>query len=414
MPGNQILTSAQGLEWASRILVRVTQDAPLHEARVSHWDPDRDLAVLTVDDPDFFAGLEPLDRETLLSLVSGNERMADAGGWPVAPESEGIAPDGEAEALDRGSLALRTWAKTREDRAEDSQGAGSLPYAVMEAPAGAIGLMAAPAPLTLADFSRANEAARFTRANVNVAVLRNEGGPALRLTAATPTADSTLVLNNATGWNLSGHGELTLFIKNNGPLPVTNTWSLVNAAGRQVSLQTFLAPGSMRTLRIPLVPATYTPAYTTSTLRGIPKATLLNNMAMDLARVIRFQVTGRLGTSTLEIGNLVAKESPMPVQNPFPLVDDFGQYRFLGWDGKVTGVSDLTAQRDRERAELASNPRPANWNEYGGWTGGPQLAATGHFRTEKYQGRWYFVDPAGRLFFSMAVKDVNDRQDTAL
>ncbi|MCW5558663.1 MAG: hypothetical protein KIT22_12640, partial [Verrucomicrobiae bacterium] len=71
-------------------------------------------------------------------------------------------------------------------------------------------------------------------------------------------------------------------------------------------------------------------------------------------------------------------------------------------------------RRERERVELAANPKPANWNEYGGWADGPQRAATGHFRTEKYNGKWYLVDPAGRLFFSVGVNEVHDTHATAI
>ena len=37
--------------------------------------------------------------------------------------------------------------------------------------------------------------------------------------------------------------------------------------------------------------------------------------------------------------------------------------------------------------DLAANPGPADRNGYGGWTAGPQLKATGRFRTEKIGGR---------------------------
>ncbi|MGQ9697980.1 MAG: beta-galactosidase, partial [Armatimonadota bacterium] len=39
----------------------------------------------------------------------------------------------------------------------------------------------------------------------------------------------------------------------------------------------------------------------------------------------------------------------------------------------------------------------------GGWTGGPRLNATGSFRTEKVNGKWWLVDPDGYLFFSVGV-----------
>ncbi|MHC4717323.1 MAG: hypothetical protein ACYS5V_10155, partial [Planctomycetota bacterium] len=38
---------------------------------------------------------------------------------------------------------------------------------------------------------------------------------------------------------------------------------------------------------------------------------------------------------------------------------------------------------------------------------GPQLEATGHFRVAKYRGKWWLVDPAGRLFYSVGVNGIN-------
>ena len=87
----------------------------------------------------------------------------------------------------------------------------------------------------------------------------------------------------------------------------------------------------------------------------------------------------------------------------FPFVDRFGQYKHGDWPGKIASEADLRAAAEREAAEVRESPRPASWNKYGGWADGPQLEATGHFRTEKVDGAWHLVDPEGRLFFSLGV-----------
>ncbi len=43
---------------------------------------------------------------------------------------------------------------------------------------------------------------------------------------------------------------------------------------------------------------------------------------------------------------------------------------------------------------------PSDWDRYGGWQEGPLLEATGRFRIAQHAGRWWFVDPEGRLFWS--------------
>jgi hypothetical protein len=46
-------------------------------------------------------------------------------------------------------------------------------------------------------------------------------------------------------------------------------------------------------------------------------------------------------------------------------------------------------------------------DRFGGWTGGPKRKATGFFRTEKMDGKWWLVDPDGRLFLSIGIDCVN-------
>lgn len=86
-----------------------------------------------------------------------------------------------------------------------------------------------------------------------------------------------------------------------------------------------------------------------------------------------------------------------------PFVDRFGQYKHAHWPGKTLSVDDLRQQAIEEDRELAANPGPTHFNQYGGWLDGPQLKATGYFRTEKYNNVWWLVDPDGRLFWSHGV-----------
>lgn len=101
-------------------------------------------------------------------------------------------------------------------------------------------------------------------------------------------------------------------------------------------------------------------------------------------------------------GELTPDESVSPVhfKNFYPFSDLYGQYVHSDWPGKIHSDDELKAEFAREKAELDASAAPTEWNEYGGWKNGPQLTATGNFRVEKYKGKWYFVDPSGRLFFS--------------
>ena len=59
--GKKIMTNAHVIAWAKQILVRRYQDPRPFQARVAYAGHDCDLAILEVDDPSFFDGLDPLE-----------------------------------------------------------------------------------------------------------------------------------------------------------------------------------------------------------------------------------------------------------------------------------------------------------------------------------------------------------------
>lgn len=93
-----------------------------------------------------------------------------------------------------------------------------------------------------------------------------------------------------------------------------------------------------------------------------------------------------------------------PTTGFFPFVDRYGQYVHGNWMYKVTKDDDLRADLATERATLKS--APVCWDAYGGWADGPQRTATGHFRTEKVDGKWWLVTPSGHLFYSLGINVV--------
>lgn len=88
------------------------------------------------------------------------------------------------------------------------------------------------------------------------------------------------------------------------------------------------------------------------------------------------------------------------------VVDRFGQLSRAEWPGKVHSAADMKAQAARESSLLLSQAPSANRDSLGGWSSGPQLTATGWFRTTQWGGRWWLVTPTGHLFFSIGVNSV--------
>ena len=92
-----------------------------------------------------------------------------------------------------------------------------------------------------------------------------------------------------------------------------------------------------------------------------------------------------------------------------PFVDKYGQFVHGTWKQKVSSDDELPADLAEERASL--DAAPSSWDEYGGWAAGPQLTATGHFRTEKVNGKWWLVTPSGHLFYSTGINVVKTDSD---
>ena len=97
-----------------------------------------------------------------------------------------------------------------------------------------------------------------------------------------------------------------------------------------------------------------------------------------------------------------------------PLLDEFGQIRAVEWPGKVGSAEAMKASLRLEAATLRARPDAPDLDRFGGWKTGPRQTATGHFRTAKVDGRWWFVDPEGGLFWSMGVNSVGINASTPL
>jgi S1-C subfamily serine protease len=59
--GNRIMTNAHVVAWAKQLLVRKYHDPQKYFAHVEYVGKDVDLAVLKIDDPNFWKGMKPLD-----------------------------------------------------------------------------------------------------------------------------------------------------------------------------------------------------------------------------------------------------------------------------------------------------------------------------------------------------------------
>ena len=120
-----------------------------------------------------------------------------------------------------------------------------------------------------------------------------------------------------------------------------------------------------------------------------------------------------VGSPTLEVRAIaLAKEDPGDaVLEGKPLIDEFGQYRHADWPGKARSLEDLKRAWAADDASLRSGV--GDRCEFGGFAS-TRAKATGFFRVEQIDGRWWFVCPDGHLFFSSGLNGVGTAYATRL
>jgi hypothetical protein len=118
-------------------------------------------------------------------------------------------------------------------------------------------------------------------------------------------------------------------------------------------------------------------------------------------QAISFAMENPIGTPRLEIRSVrIARDSPGDaVLDSGPVVDEFGQSIRDTWPGKAGNLDALRKEWEKE------NPwKPLadlQYCAYGGYQNSSIKAkATGFFRCEKIEGRWWFIDPDGHPFLS--------------
>jgi hypothetical protein len=145
-------------------------------------------------------------------------------------------------------------------------------------------------------------------------------------------------------------------------------------------------------------------------MRGLPITALPNMRSLgsmtpgplNLDHIIAFQIFLHrpAGNPRLILDNIRLVPWEQSLER---IVDEFGQFTRADWPGKLKSADEWKTRIAREEADLKANPDLPEFDRYGGWKQGPQLKASGYFRTEKHNGKWWLVTPEGRLFFSIGM-----------
>ena len=123
---------------------------------------------------------------------------------------------------------------------------------------------------------------------------------------------------------------------------------------------------------------------------------------------IGIRMQAPIGNPVLKVRSVtLSTEDPGDLyMGDIPVVDEFGQYNLGEWDGKIYSLDQLREEWTEEDNQPVEREQ-YRYSRFGGYLDARIDEGTGFFRTEKIDGRWWFVDPEGYLFLSHGVNCVS-------
>ncbi|TFH82193.1 beta-galactosidase [Pseudomonas kribbensis] len=285
-------------------------------------------------------------------------------------------------------------------------------------------LLAAPAgQQTLFNFVRPADVVKVATENADLPQANAEQTPegeVLRRVTFNPVARPTLRLTPQTGaWDWSQSGMMSLRIQSAMNWAVTVYVQIQSNDGKTLVSRVDLPAGPAQTLLVPLT--------ATSPLSQGMKAGPLMPMTIDGQRILLASSSGELDRSQV-VSVSLSMDQPKAAQSLLlerfgvqdegevikaaygNLVDAYGQSTRSKWPEKVANDEQLKSAAAREQQQLKTwlaEREKSSLDKFGGLNKGPTFKASGFFRTEKLDGRWYLVTPEGHPFYSLGVNTVS-------
>ncbi len=213
-------------------------------------------------------------------------------------------------------------------------------------------------------------------------------------------------------WDLSSYFQVKADVKNVGEEDIQVEMFVGNDPNLLLrwycSDYVDLKPGEAKTIIVDLAWTSWInkPQIAFKGMNGAP-----GKIKADLTKVTEITFNSRYATKRNDfiVDNVraVGKYEERTSENFFPFIDEFGQFKHVDWKGKMHSEEELVATANKELANLNTSKGAPNIGKYGGWTAGPKLSATGFFRTEKIDGKWWMVDPEGYLFWTAGLNCVS-------
>lgn len=244
-------------------------------------------------------------------------------------------------------------------------------------------------------------------------------GEVLRRVVFNAAERPTLRMSPQSGtWDWSSGRYLTLRLQNAMAWALTLDVTVQGNDGRTLTSRIDLPAGPAQTVMVPLTAR----SPLQEGLRAGPpmpwsfsgQRVLLGSStgAVDLAQVaaVSLSIPGPKAAQSLLIERMGIQDDDQAWQAAYhELIDAYGQSTRGTWPEKVTSDEQLKASAGREQQQIKewlAEREKQPLDTYGGVTAGTPFEATGFFRTEKREGRWYLVTPLGHPFYSLGVNAV--------
>ncbi|GGA81522.1 hydrolase [Neiella marina] len=247
---------------------------------------------------------------------------------------------------------------------------------------------------------------------VTAKAVKQHNATMLQLDFASDHNIPELLIAPPKAWSLSQYGNYNLAfdVANNSTISTHLYLNLINPEGKAISKSIALAPGFDGTVYIPLTGVEAeteagfwgdVPAWHSEDKQMVWRSWRSDNVDLSTLAALKFFTIGNLQDRQVVIGDIRLRANP-PTRKDWMigLIDRFGQNAKTPTELTVESEQRLKQLADQELADLAKSEGMPHRSKFGGYTNGPQLEATGYFRTEKVNGKWWMVDPEGYPFFS--------------
>ncbi len=124
--------------------------------------------------------------------------------------------------------------------------------------------------------------------------------------------------------------------------------------------------------------------------RNVGPVTSIDSLGVSMEKPV--------GSPSLQLRNFrLTNNAEDTIFTDVPLVDEFGQWINCDWPGKAISLEELKKAWTEE--EMSLNRKNPDISQFGGFKKA-KSKQTGFFHVEKIDGKWWFIDPEGYLFYS--------------